>query len=125
MAAAEGQLDGNGISHDGPDDMDIAADASLLQNPVIARLGTCLQVINQAHRGGEGLGPVPMRPTLLKMLRPLLRVQASLLAPGFSCPSAILRIRKTHSEMFVPIPLKRFSGGVVICKTNFRPACKP
>lgn len=46
-----------------------------LQSPAIARLGTSLQVLNQAHRGGEGLGPVPMRPTLLKMLGPLLKVQ--------------------------------------------------
>ena len=52
---------------------------NLLQNTAISRLGTSLQVINQAHRGGEGLGPVPMRPILLRMLGPLLKVQVKFL----------------------------------------------
>ena len=80
VATAEGQVNGNAQTHHGvASHSDLSADTNLLQNPDIAKLGTCLQVINQAHRGGEGLGPVPMRATLLKMLHPLLRVQARLI----------------------------------------------
>ena len=49
--------------------------AGLLQSPAVARLGTALQVINQALRGGEGTCAVPLRLTLLRMLPSLLRIQ--------------------------------------------------
>lgn len=48
---------------------------NLLESLEIARLGTGLQVINQSLRGGEGICVAPMRPTLLRMLPSLLRVQ--------------------------------------------------
>ena len=72
MAAAEGQ---NAEEDDSMDIPEEGQSENLLQSPAISRLGTCLSVMNQAHRGAEGLGPVPMRPTLLKMLGPLLKVQ--------------------------------------------------
>lgn len=47
----------------------------LLQDARIARLGTALQVFQQALRGAERLCAVQARPTLLKMLPYLLRIQ--------------------------------------------------
>lgn len=76
MAEAEGQNRGTEAS---TSLLANGQEENLLQNTAISRLGTCLQVINQAHRGGEGLGPVPMRPILLRMLGPLLKVQVQIL----------------------------------------------
>ena len=49
-----------------------------------------LQVINQALRGGEGLGHVSMRAILLRMLPPLLRIQVCLSSP--SLPAQGVRV---------------------------------
>ena len=79
-AAAVAEAEGQSRDADGSSNLLPAGqEENLLQNTAISRLGTCLQVINQAHRGGEGLGPVPMRPILIRMLGPLLKVQVQYL----------------------------------------------
>ena len=66
------------MGSDGGTDVNMTAQLDsmhLLQDPRIARLGTALQVFQQALRGAERLCTTHVRPTLLKMLPYLLRIQ--------------------------------------------------
>ena len=55
--------------------------SALIGQPKVARLGTALQVVQQSLRGAERLCAIQMRPTLLKMLPYLLRIQVNPLFP--------------------------------------------
>lgn len=94
-AVAEAESQTGDVSGDEGDPKDTGGAQNLLATPVIARLGTSLQVLNLAFRGGDGLGPLPLRPTLLRMLEPLLKIQVGIF------PTWMLKTRCNLSDFLL------------------------